>query len=81
MIYSIVLTPEEAYYGCYKTINYRGSLADVEFMPGSREGTVQVSFKGEIICIETIIASSDHSPAGPGCDRNFFRPRDHSPGL
>ena len=62
LIYSIVLTSEEAYYGCYKTINYRGSLANVEFLPGSREGTVQVSFKGEIICIETIIASGDHRP-------------------
>ena len=53
--YFIVLTRAEAYYGCYKTINYRGQLVNVEFAPNSRAETVQVSFNGEVILIESMI--------------------------
>lgn len=60
--YFIVLTPDEAQYGCYKTINYRGQQVSVEFVPNSKAETVQVSFKGEVIYIESAVMKVGYYP-------------------
>lgn len=53
--YTVMLTPEEAYYGCTKMINYRGRQVAVIIEPGLVEKSTRVSFEGEEFFVDSVI--------------------------
>ena len=53
--YDVVLTPEEAYYGCTKMITHRGRQIAVIIEPGYKGGSVKVAFEGHTIYVDPII--------------------------
>ena len=53
--YTVTLTPEEAYYGCTKMITHRGRQVAVIIEPNHKEESINLSFEGESIVVDTII--------------------------